>query len=135
MLKSDPVQAAAEAAGIASTPARQLAQQAAKKGVVEKKGNFHRATRLTQDLKPADPKMTTFNLNNFKKTTTKPQLKFMLQEFFKLASAQFEKMELLQKEKAEMVAFLLKSFQKDTIFASVDSAVFYNEENQVWNLL
>ena len=113
-----------------STPARKLAQAAAKKGVIEK-GNIHRMTRLGAELKPEDPKMAAFNLNNFKKTSTMQQMKFMLQEFNKLAMAQFEKMELSMKQKADLVAFSLKNYQKEGIFANVDSAIFYVQDNLV----
>ena len=75
--------------------------------------------------------MAAFNLNNFKKTSTMQQMKYMLQEFNKLAMAQFDKMELSMKEKADLVAFSLKNYQKEGVFANVDSAIFYVQENLV----
>ena len=78
-----------------------------------------------------DPSMKNFNLNNFKKTTTEPQLKYMLQKMVEMIVNQFDKIGLPLSSQADMVAFLIKNFQKGNIFAMVDHAVFVAEPNQV----
>ena len=107
-----------------------MASRAAKKGVVEK-GRTYKTTRLAVELESEDPKLKNFTMANFRKTATEHQLKFMLQEIVTMVLSQFEKMELTISGQAEMVAFMIKSFQRGHIFANVDHAVFYEEENQV----
>ena len=126
------ISAAAQAANIleSTKKAKSLASRAAKKGVVEK-GKIYKTTRLAAELESEDPKLKNFTMANFKKTGTEKQLKFMLQEIVSMVLAQFEKMELTLSTQAEMVAFVVKSFQRGHIFANVDHAVFYEEENVV----
>lgn len=126
------ISAAAQAANIleSTKKAKSLASRAAKKGVVEK-GKTYKTTRLAAELESEDPKLKNFTMANFKKTGTEKQLKFMLQEIVSMVLAQFEKMELTLSTQAEMVAFVVKSFQRGHIFANVDHAVFYEEENVV----
>ena len=102
----------------------------AKKGVVNK-GRVYKATRLADTLIAEDPSMKNFNLANFKKTTTEGQLKYMLQKMVEMVINQFDKMELPLSSQADMVAFLIKNFQKGNIFAMVDHAVYTAEPNQV----
>lgn len=102
----------------------------AKKGCVEK-GSVYKATRLCDTLEPEDPGMKTFNLANFKKTTTNAQMKFMLQKVSDLIMSQFDKMLMPLSTQADMVAFFIKNFQKGNIFAAVDHVTFFAEDNQV----
>ena len=131
----DVISSAAAAAKILESakksPAKKLAQVAAKKGAVENKGSIYKATRLGQEMTSEDPKVASFNLANFKKTNSEAQLKFMIQELVNLILAQFTKMELPMSTQAEMVAFAIKNFQKGHLFAAVDHAVFYAENNMV----
>ena len=106
------------------------ASKAAKKGVVNK-GKTYKATRLAETLVAEDPSMKNFNLNNFKKTTTEPQLKYMLQKMVELIINQFDKIGLPLSSQADMVAFFIKNFQKGNIFGAVDHAIFVAEPNQV----
>lgn len=126
------ISAAAQAANIleSTKKGKSLAAKAAKKGVVEK-GRVYKTTRLGLELEPEDPKLRNFNLANFKRSATEKQLKFMLQEIVSMILGQFEKMELTLSTQAEMVAFVVKSFQRGHIFANVDHAVFYEEANVV----
>ena len=126
------ISAAAQAANIleSTKKPKNLASRAAKKGVVEK-GRTYKATRLAVDLESEDPKLKNFTISNFKKTASEHQLKFMLQEIVSMVLAQFEKMELTLRDQAAMVAFAIKSFQRGHIFANVDHAVFYEEDNVV----
>ena len=75
--------------------------------------------------------MRNFNLNNFKKTTSEPQLKYMLQKIVDMVINQFDKMGLPLSSQADMVSFMIKNFQKGNIFAAVDHAVYVAEPNQV----
>ena len=75
--------------------------------------------------------MKNFTLNNFKKTTTEPQLKYMLQKIVDMVTNQFDKMGLPLSSQADMVAFMMKNFQKANIFAAVDHAIYVAEPNQV----
>ena len=111
-------------------PSAGLIDNVAKKGVVNK-GKTYRKTRLCDTLTAEDPLMKNFNLANFKKTTTEPQLKYMLQKMVELVINQFDKMCLPLSSQADMVAFLIKNFQKGNIFAAVDHAIFVAEPNQV----
>ena len=111
-------------------PSGSLANQAAKKGVTTK-GKVYKATRLCDTLTAEDPSMKNFNLNNFKKTASEDQLKYMLQKNVEMVLNQFFKMGLPISTQADMVSFMIKNFQKGNIFAAVDHAVFIAEENQV----
>ena len=111
-------------------PSGVSAARAAKKGVVNK-GKTYKATRLQETLSAEDPSMKNFTLNNFKKTTTEGQLKYMLQKLVELMINQFDKIGLPLSSQADMVSFLIKSFQKGNIFGSVDHAIFVAEQNQV----
>ena len=111
-------------------PSGSLASKAAKKGVTNK-GKTYKATRLAETLVAEDPTMKNFNLNNFKKTTSEGQLKYMLQKMVEMVASQFEKMALPLSSQADMVAFMIKNFQKNNIFAAVDHAIFVAEPNQV----
>ena len=106
------------------------ASKAAKKGVTTK-GKVYKATRLAETLVAEDPSMKNFNLNNFKKTATEGQLKYMLQKIAEMIASQFDRMALPQSSQCDMVSFLIKSFQTNNIFASVDHAIFLAEPNQV----
>lgn len=75
--------------------------------------------------------MKNFNLSNFRKTTTEAQLKYMLQKMVEMVVNQFDKMALPISSQADMVAFMIKNFQKGNIFAAVDHAIFVAEPNQV----
>lgn len=115
-------------------PSGVSAAQAAKKGVVTK-GKVYKATRLCDTLQAEDPTMKNFTLNNFKKTTTEPQLKYMLQKIVDMVTNQFDKMGLPLSSQADMVAFMMKNFQKANIFAAVDHAIYVAEPNQVKSIL
>ena len=108
-----------------------MINKVAKKGVVDK-GKTYRKTRLCDTLMAEDPSMKNFNLANFKKTNSEPQLKYMLQKMVEMVISQFDKMMLPLSSQADMVAFLIKNFQKGNIFAAVDHAIFVAEPNQVW---
>ena len=112
-------------------PSGVSAAQAAKKGVVTK-GRTYKSTRLCDTLQAEDPSMKNFNLNNFKKSQTEAQLKYMLQKIVEMVTNQFDKMGLPLSTQSDMVAFLIKNFQKANIFAAVDHAIFVAEPNQVW---
>ena len=130
----DVISTAAEVANILDATKRQQptssAGRAAKKGVVDK-GKVYRKTRLCDTLTAEDPAMKNFNLNNFKKTSSEPQLKYMLQKMVELIVNQFDKIGLPLSSQADMVAFMIKNFQKGNIFAAVDHAIFVAEPNQV----
>ena len=76
--------------------------------------------------------MRNFNLNNFKKTTSEAQLKYMLQKMVDMVINQFDKMGLPLSSQADMVSFMIKNFQKGNIFAAVDHAIYIAEPNQVY---
>ena len=107
-----------------------LRDQAAKKGL-KHTANIYKRTRLGVDLTPEDPSMAKFNLKNLSLAASVNQMKYMCQEFAKLVDAQFDKMELAMNQKAEVVAALLKNFQKTGVFAAADTAIFTQEPNLV----
>ena len=83
------------------------------------------------DLAPSDPAMAKFNLKNLSAAQDIQQIKYLFQEFVKLSMAQFEKMELNPSERGEVVASLLKQFQRAGVYALADTAVFIQEPNVV----
>lgn len=111
-------------------PSGVSAAQAAKKGGISK-GKIYKSTRLADTLQAEDPSMKNFNLNNFKKSSTEPQLKYMLQKIVEMVINQFDKMGLPLSTQADMVSFMIKNFQKGNIFAAVDHAIYIAEPNQV----
>ena len=123
----------------AKTPEPGQVEKAAKNPLitkVAKKGQKHSAdiykrTRLGTDLTPSDPSMAKFNLKNLSAALDIQQIKYLFQEFAKLTMTQFEKMELNPAERGEVVASLLKQYQKMGVYALADTAVFIQEPNVV----
>ena len=94
-------------------PRERLASTAAKKGLVTDKSRFALKTRQGNELQPDDPKMKTFSKSNFQAAKTDNQVKYQLQEMVSFVMNHLtNKLNKTTREKASLVSFLFKQFQK-----------------------
>ena len=92
-----------------------LLHQPPKKGLVADKSEFARKTRQGHELEPDDAKTKTFSKNNFTAAKTDHQVRFQLQELAKFIMSHLEKINFTIREKAALVSFFVKQFQKSKI--------------------
>ena len=114
----------------AVTAGKILAKSAAKKGV--KTDSLPAGTTTRKAAKLAPPSAATkFTLQNLAKAKTIDELKFQLQENVSLIENQFVKMELPMHDRAMMLAFMLKEFQRLNLFCNCDNMVYHLAGNTV----
>ena len=89
------------------------------------------STRAADKLVSTDPTVKDFNLANLKKAKTKDEILFQMQGAVEKFCNQFEKCGFNLEQSAECVGFLLKEFQRKSIYASVDSIVYHRVGNKV----
>ena len=92
--------------------AMKLLNPPAKKGLLPDKSEFTKKTRQGQELAADDTKTKTFSKNNFTAAKTDHQVRFQLQELAKFIMTHLEKINFTIREKAALVSFLVKQFQK-----------------------
>ena len=93
------------------------------------------STRTKSKMQPVDPQVKTFTLANVKKAKSKKELMFQIQECAALFGTQFNRLGLEIEDKSSCVAFFLKEFQRQNIFANCDSIVFHSVGNTVGSLV
>ena len=97
-------------------PKERLASTAAKKGIVPDKSRFASKTRQGSELKSEDPKMKNFSKANFQAAKTDEQVKYQFQEMVSFIMNHLSnKLNKTMREKASLVSFLFKQFQKRKI--------------------
>ena len=114
----------------AVTAGKILARSAAKKGVKTDALPAGTTTRQATKLVPTSA-ATKFTLQNLAKAKTIEDLKFQLQENAALIDNQFVKMELSMHDRALMLAFFLKEFQRSNLFCNCDNMVYHLTGNTV----
>ena len=95
-----------------------MLHQPSKKGLVTDKSEFARKTRQGDELAADDSKTKTFSKNNFTAAKTDHQVRFQLQELAKFIMSHLEKINFTIREKAALVSFFVKQFQKSKCLES-----------------
>ena len=108
-----------------------LAKSAAKRGDKTDDLPAGTTTRQTAKLAPTSKAATKFTLQNLAKAKTLDDLKFQLQENVALIDSQFVKMDLSMHDRATMLAFMLKEFQRTNLFCHCDNIVYHLAGNTV----
>ena len=108
-----------------------LAKSAAKRGDKTDELPAGTTTRKTAKLVPTSKNVAKFTLQNLAKAKTIEDLKFQLQENVSLIDAQFVKMDLSMHDRATMLAFMLKEFQRSNLFCHCDNIVYHLTGNTV----
>ena len=113
-------------------PKKILAKTAAKKRV-EPSENLPKgvSTRAAAKLVSTDPSVKGFTLANLRKAKTKQEVLFQCQGAVENFVAQFDKCDFDWRQRQAVVAFMLKEFQRNDIYASVDSLIYHRIGNTV----
>ena len=108
-----------------------LAKAAAKRGTKSDDLPAGTTTRKAAKLVAPNKAMAKFTLKNLSNSKTLDDLKFMLQENVGLIDAQFVKMNLSMHDRALMLSFMLKEFQRTNLFCHCDSMTYHLQGNTV----
>lgn len=113
-------------------PQKELAATAAKKKMEKSEKSPKRVTtRATARLSSNDSSVKGFTLANLKKAKTKNEVLFQIQECVATFASNFDRLNYSMEQKALCVAFMLKEFQRENVYASCDSLIFHRAGNVV----